>query len=86
MLTEDLRLVPGNRVLLRGVNSPMLCAAWLAAVKAGGIVVATMPMLRTRELQTIVDTAQIGLALCDPELLGDLDAVRCGRLAVCSGS
>ena len=76
MLTEDLRLVPGNRVLLRGVNSPMLCAAWLAVVKAGGIVVATMPMLRTRELQTIVDTAQIGLALCDPELLGDLDAVR----------
>jgi 2-aminobenzoate-CoA ligase len=77
LLTEDLRLVPGNRVLLRGVNSPMLCAAWLAVVKAGGIVVATMPMLRTRELQTIVDTAQIGLALCDPELLGDLDAVRC---------
>ena len=76
VLTEDLRLVPGNRVLLRGVNSPMLCAAWLAVVKAGGIVVATMPMLRTRELQTIVDTAQIGLALCDPELLGDLDAVR----------
>jgi 2-aminobenzoate-CoA ligase len=76
VLTEDLRLVPGNRVLLRGVNSPMLCAAWLAVVKAGGIVVATMPMLRTRELQTIVDTAQIGLALCDPELLVDLDAVR----------
>jgi 2-aminobenzoate-CoA ligase len=76
VLTEDLRLVPGNRVLLRGVNSPMLCAAWLAVVKAGGIVVATMPMLRTRELQTIVDTAQIGLALCDPELLGDLEAVR----------
>jgi 2-aminobenzoate-CoA ligase len=76
VLTEDLRLVPGNRVLLRGVNSPMLCAAWLAVVKAGGIVVATMPMLRTRELQTIVDTAQIGLALCDPELLADLDAVR----------
>ena len=76
VLTQDLRLVPGNRVLLRGVNSPMLCAAWLAVVKAGGVVVATMPMLRTRELQTIVDTAQIGLALCDPELLGDLDAVR----------
>jgi 2-aminobenzoate-CoA ligase len=77
VLTEDLHLVPGNRVLLRGANSPMLCAAWLAVVKAGGVVVATMPMLRTRELQTIVDTAQIGLALCDPQLLGDLDAVRC---------
>jgi 2-aminobenzoate-CoA ligase len=76
VLTEDLRLVPGNRVLLRGVNSPILYAAWLAVVKAGGVVVATMPMLRTRELQTIVETAQIGLALCDPELLGDLDAVR----------
>lgn len=76
VLTEDLRLISGNRVLLRGVNSPMLYAAWLAVVKAGGVVVATMPMLRTRELRTIVDTAQIALALCDPELLGDLDAVR----------
>jgi 2-aminobenzoate-CoA ligase len=76
VLTEDLRLVPGNRVLLRGANSPMQYAAWLAVVKAGGVVVATMPMLRTRELQTIVDTAQIGLALCEPALLGELDAVR----------
>jgi 2-aminobenzoate-CoA ligase len=76
VLTEDLRLVPGNRVLLRAVNSPILSAAWLAIVKAGGIVVATMPMLRARELQTIVDTAQVGLALCDPELIGDLETVR----------
>jgi 2-aminobenzoate-CoA ligase len=76
VLTEDLRLVPGNRVLLRGANSPIMFAAWLAIVKAGGIVVATMPMLRTRELQTIVDAAQVGLALCDRELVADLEAVR----------
>jgi 2-aminobenzoate-CoA ligase len=76
VLTEDLRLVPGNRVLLRGPNSPIMFAAWLAVAKAGGVVVATMPMLRTRELQTIVDVANISLALCDPDLLADLDAVR----------
>ena len=60
-------------------------ARWLAVVKAGGIVVATMPMLRTRELRHIVDTAQIGLALCDPELVGDLTRPRV-RPAACSGS
>jgi 2-aminobenzoate-CoA ligase len=76
VLTEDLRLVPGNRVLLRGPNSPIMFASWLAVAKAGGVVVATMPMLRTRELQTIVDVAKVSLALCDPELVADLDAVR----------
>ena len=43
VLVEDMGLVPGNRVLLRGPNSPWMAACWFAIVKAGGIVVATMP-------------------------------------------
>ena len=65
VLVEDYGLVPGNRVLLRGPNTPMLAACWFAVVKAGGICVATMPLLRAHELSYIVEKAQIPLALCD---------------------
>ena len=71
----DAGLVPGNRVLLRGANSPMFAACWLAVVKAGGIVVATMPLLRARELRYVIDKARIAFALCDAALRGELDAV-----------
>src|SRR6516225_2364960 len=54
VLVEEMRLVPGNRVLLRGANSPMLAACWFAVVKAGGIAVSTMPLLRAKELAQIV--------------------------------
>src|SRR5215813_4081472 len=64
VLTRDLGLKSGNRVLLRGPNNPMMVAAYLAVLKAGGIVVATMPLLRARELATIAAKAKIGLALC----------------------
>ncbi len=73
VLVQDLGLVPGNRVLLRGANSPMLAACFLAVFKAGGIAVGTMPLLRARELQAIVDKAQITHALCDSRLLEELD-------------
>jgi 2-aminobenzoate-CoA ligase len=65
VLVEDLGVVPGNRVLLRGPNNPMLAACWFAVLKAGGVVVCTMPLLRVRELTFIADKAKIGLALCD---------------------
>ena len=65
VLVEDLGLVPGNRVLLRSPNTPMLAACWLAVVKAGGVAVCTMPMLRRRELAYIADKARVGLALTD---------------------
>ena len=65
VLVEDYGLIPGNRVLLRGPNTPMLAACWFAVVKAGGICVATMPLLRAHELNYIVEKAQIPLALCD---------------------
>jgi 2-aminobenzoate-CoA ligase len=68
VLVEDLGLVPGNRVLLRGPNTPLLAACWLAVAKAGGVVVCTMPMLRVRELTYIADKARIRLALTDARI------------------
>jgi len=67
-LVEDLGLVPGNRVLLRSANNPMMVAAFFAVMKAGGIVVPTMPLLRTRELAEIADKARISHALLDKRL------------------
>src|SRR5204862_5677326 len=74
VLVEDLGLVPGNRVLLRGPNNPMLAACWFAVMKAGGVAVATMPLLRSRELTDIVTKAAISHALCDTRLAVELAA------------
>ena len=76
VLVADLGLVPGNRVLLRAANKPMLVACWFAVMKAGGIAVGTMPLLRAKELAQIIDKAQISHALCDEALRGELDAAR----------
>ena len=72
VLRDELGLVPGNRVLLRGFNSPMMAACWFGVLKAGGIVVATMPLLRSRELANVAEKAQITLALTDHRLAADL--------------
>jgi 2-aminobenzoate-CoA ligase len=72
VLTRDLALVPGNRVLLRGPNNPMMAACWFAVLKAGGIVVCTMPLLRARELAYLIEKAQITLALCDTRVVREL--------------
>jgi 2-aminobenzoate-CoA ligase len=74
VLVDDLELVPGNRVLLRGANNPMLAACWFAVMKAGGIAVATMPLLRAKELTDIVTKAAITHALCDARLADELTA------------
>ena len=76
VLRDDMKLVPGNRVLLRGYNHPMMVACWLAVLKAGGIVVASMPLLRAKELRQMVAKASIGLALCDARLLDELGLAR----------
>ena len=78
VLTEDMGLVPGNRVLLRAPNNPMVAACWFGVLKAGGIAVGTMPLLRARELTDIVTKAEISHALCDARLAEDLDAARPG--------
>jgi 2-aminobenzoate-CoA ligase len=74
VLTEDLGVVPGNRVLLRGPNNPWMVACWFGVLFAGGVVVATMSLLRAGELSTICDIAQVHLALCDDRFLDELAA------------
>lgn len=76
VLVDDMRLVPGNRVLLRGYNNTMLAACWFAVIKAGGIAVATMPMLRAQELTDIVTKAEVSHALCDARLMDEFNAAR----------
>jgi len=76
VLTRDLGLVPGNRVLLRAPNSPMMVAAYLAVIKAGGVVVATMPLLRAKEIAYPLAKAKIGHALCDHRLADEMEKAR----------
>ena len=74
VLTEDFGLQPGNRVLLRGPNNPWLAAAWLAVVKAGGVTVTTMALLRPKEIATITGLTEPSLAICDHRFAEDLAA------------
>ena len=71
LLVEEEGLVPGNRVLLRGPNGYTLFACWLGVLKAGGVVVATMPLLRPGEIATIIERAQISHAIIDSRFIGD---------------
>jgi 2-aminobenzoate-CoA ligase len=73
VLAEDLKLVPGSRVLLRGPNNPMMAACWFGVIKAGCIAVATMPLLRSKELEVIAGKARTGAALCDVRLKDELE-------------
>ena len=74
VLVEDLGVDPGNRVLIRSANNPAMVACWLAATKAGAVVVNTMPMLRSGELTKHVDKAEIQFALCDTRLMDEMQA------------
>ena len=74
VLREDMGLVTGNRVLLRGANNPAMAAAVLAVLKAGCIAVPTMPLLRGRELATIIDKARVDAVLCAASLRAEIDA------------
>jgi 2-aminobenzoate-CoA ligase len=76
VLTRDLGVVPGNRVLLRGPNSPMMVAAYFAVIKAGAIVVATMPLLRAKEIAFPLNKAEIRLALCDVRLADEMEKAK----------
>lgn len=72
VLVDDFAIEPGDRILIRSPNTPAMVANWLAATKAGAVVVNSMPMLRARELDAIVDKAEISLALCDFRLLDEI--------------
>ncbi|WP_037497997.1 AMP-binding protein [Sphingomonas jaspsi] len=72
LLVEEEGLVPGNRVLLRGPNGYTMFACWLGILKAGGVAVTTMPLLRPGEIATVIDKAEVSHALCDSRFIGDL--------------
>ncbi len=74
VLVHEMGLKPGNRVLLRGPNNPTMAAAWFGVMKAGGICVATMPLLRAKELTDIITKAEVTHALCDKRLDAELKA------------
>ncbi|MCW5686734.1 MAG: AMP-binding protein [Pseudolabrys sp.] len=76
VLTRDLGLVPGNRVLLRAPNNPMMAACYLAVMKAGGVVIGTMPLLRAKELSYVVTKAKVTIALCDHKLTDEMEKTR----------
>jgi 2-aminobenzoate-CoA ligase len=74
VLTEDFGVVPGNRVMLRGPNNPWIVAAWLGVLKAGAVVVTTMPMLRAAEIQTLIQLTKPVVAVSDHRFIDDLAA------------
>ena len=76
VLVHKLGFVPGNRVLLRSANNPMMVAAYLAVLKAGGVVVATMPLLRAKEIAYPLKKAKITIALCDHRLAEEMERAR----------
>jgi 2-aminobenzoate-CoA ligase len=76
VLVDDLGLKSGNRVLIRSANNSMMVACWFGVLKAGGIVVATMPLLRSKELTTIIDCAEISHAFCDSTLSEEMNLVQ----------
>jgi 2-aminobenzoate-CoA ligase len=76
VLVRDLGLVPGDRVLLRAPNNPMMVAAYLAVIKAGGVVVATMPLLRAKEIGYPLAKAKIRFALCDARLAEEMEKAK----------
>jgi len=80
VLKDDLGLVKGNRVLLRSANTPMAVACWIAVLKAGGIIISTMPLLRTPELNAIINKAEVQFALCDERLKEEIEVIDAGFL------
>jgi 2-aminobenzoate-CoA ligase len=86
VLTEDLGLAPGNRVLLRGPNSPWLIAAWFAVLKAGGVAVTTMHLLRSSEISALAALTRPDFAVCDHRFVAELAAAAPGLPTLVYGS
>lgn len=84
VLTEDLGVEPGNRVLLRGPNNPWLVAAWLGVLKAGAVVVTTMPMLRSSEVATLIQLTKPVVAISDHRFVDELATAAGGDVTVLS--
>jgi 2-aminobenzoate-CoA ligase len=82
VLVDEMGIIPGNRVLLRGPNNPWLVACWLAVLRAGAVAVTTMPQLRGGELTAVAQIARVDLALCDARFVDDLYAADLGAAPV----
>ncbi|MEW2124858.1 AMP-binding protein [Streptomyces sp. NPDC007259] len=82
VLTSDLGVVPGNRVLLRGPTTPRLAACWLAVLKAGAVAVTVLAQQRASELATICSIARVSHALCDARAVDDLAAAQVPGLRI----
>jgi 2-aminobenzoate-CoA ligase len=82
VLAEDLGVVPGNRVLLLGPNNPWLVACWFGVLRAGGVAVAAMPLLRAGELTAICEIAQVSLSLCDSRFTSALAEADAGGMRI----
>jgi 2-aminobenzoate-CoA ligase len=80
VLIEEVGLVPGNRVLLRGPNNPWLVASWFGVLKAGGVAVTTMPLLRAGELHTMAEIAETNIAICDNRFIEDVERAAIPKL------
>ena len=72
VLTEDLGIVPGNRVALRLLNGPWAVACWLGALKAGAVVVTTMVAWKESEVRNVFERVRPSAAIVDHR---DLDVV-----------
>ncbi len=81
VLVEEAGLLPGNRVLLRGPNNPWLVASWFGVIKAGGVAVTTMPLLRAGELHMMAEIAEVNIAICDHRFVEDLERAAIPRLS-----
>jgi 2-aminobenzoate-CoA ligase len=79
VLVDECGLVPGGRVLLRAANQPLLVACWFGILKAGGVAVTTMPLLRVRELSGVIEKARVSLAFADESVAADLADALAGR-------
>lgn len=71
-IAASLAIEPGNRVLLHTPNTPLAIAAWLGILLAGGVVVATMPLLRSREIEKVTSKARVGIALAARDIAGEV--------------
>ncbi len=76
VLMDEMGVIPGSRVLIRGFNTPLLCSAFLAILKVGAVAVPTPPSMKARDLARIVDKAQVNFALCDDRLTAELAKVQ----------
>ena len=84
VLVDDLGVIPGNRVLLRGPNTPWLVACWFAVMKVGAVAVSTMPLLRAGELATVIELARPAVALCDARFTEELEAAAPPTMRLCA--